>query len=63
MFDSIQKRFSGPKVQQQWEIVERVNKVRNTYIAHSEKELTDPQLARSELKHWISALAAMYEGN
>lgn len=60
VFDSIQKRFSGAKTKQQWEVVERVNKFRNTYVAHAEKDLTDPKLAKVELGHWIATLQAMH---
>lgn len=62
VFDSVKKQFSGSKTRQQWEVLDRVNKFRNTYIAHAEKELTDASLAKTELKHWILALQAMYQG-
>lgn len=40
------------------EIIDRINKFRNTYIAHSKKgvTLTDSNIAREELNVWLEAL-------
>jgi type III restriction enzyme len=38
------------------ETIKRINKFRNTYIAHQEKELTDRNMAKQELNVWIEAL-------
>ena len=36
--------------------IKRINDFRNTYVAHQEKELTDRNQAKQELKFWIEAL-------
>ncbi len=56
VFTALRNQFwiqSGHKL---LEIIDRINKFRNTYIAHQEKELTDRNMARQELNVWIEAL-------
>lgn len=39
--------------------IEAVNKFRNNYFAHQDRELTDVEKARQGLRDWITALAEM----
>jgi hypothetical protein len=36
--------------------VGEVNLARNTFVAHQEKELTDPAAAKAMLQRWVQAL-------
>ena len=42
-------------------MVEGINDFRNTYIAHQEKELTDVETVKKELKKWIEGLKTLAE--
>lgn len=39
--------------------ISAVNEFRNTYVAHSEKELRDAKLAAQNLKSWVVALSVV----
>jgi type III restriction enzyme len=40
--------------------VDAVYRFRNTYIAHQDEELCDEEVAREELRTWVTGLAALY---
>ncbi|CFX18355.1 Type III restriction enzyme, res subunit [Candidatus Filomicrobium marinum] len=48
-------RFEGSRAL--FEKISAVNEFRNTYVAHSQKELRDAKLAEQNLKSWIVALS------
>ncbi|MBI4667473.1 MAG: DEAD/DEAH box helicase family protein [Nitrospinae bacterium] len=56
-FESIKKKFKVSGSREVLDAVKAVNDFRNTYVAHSEKELLDSKLAGKELKTWIEGLA------
>lgn len=56
VYDSIQNRFKGEAIPALLKMVNRTNEVRNTYVAHSEKEMKDAKFAKAEFKHWIETL-------
>ena len=59
IFADVRKHFGKYGVTRSQERVNQIRTTRNNYVAHQEKELTDPALARTELKNWISGLAAI----
>ncbi len=60
IYKAIRENFSQFNSSQLGERVDQIRSFRNNYVAHQEKELTDPVLARTELKNWINGLAALY---
>jgi len=60
VFQAVNRRFSGV-TEDIYKLVSSVNTFRNDYIAHQEKELTDPALARNALKEWAAGLRRVWE--
>ncbi|MBI5715697.1 MAG: DEAD/DEAH box helicase family protein [Chloroflexi bacterium] len=60
IFESVVKNFSRFNTLDLGERVAAIRNFRNTYVAHQEKELTDPKLARAEMAHWIEGLIALH---
>lgn len=63
VFASIRQHFARFKDSQLADRLNHIKDIRNTYVAHQEQELLDPALARTELKTWISGLAAIYQAH
>ncbi len=61
VYKAIRDQFSRYSESQLSDRVEHIRTFRNNYVAHQEKELIDPELARVELKNWITGLAALYK--
>jgi len=56
ILDSVRSHFGKDRDANLYEMVNRVNDFRNTYVAHTEKELTDSAKAKAELESWIQAI-------
>ncbi len=59
VFKAVRKEFSKDGDDKVLEIIEKVNEFRNIYVAHSQKELNDGQIAKDNLKHWANALTTI----
>ena len=57
VFDAVREGFSLPDGADLLGHITSVNDLRNTYVAHHERDLTDKELARRELKHWVETIA------
>ena len=60
VFRSIENRFGKFNKTNLFDRVLNIKEFRNNYVAHQEKELTDPQLAKKELGNWIGGLIALH---
>jgi len=56
IFNAVKIKFVAPAKTVLPNSVEKVYSFRNEFIAHQEKELVDPELARQALKDWIISL-------
>jgi type III restriction enzyme len=56
VFDSLKRQFGVGEDATLYKKVDQVNKFRNTYVAHTEKELSDPARAQSALKYWLEGI-------
>jgi len=56
IFNAVKIKFVAPAKTVLPNAVEKVYSFRNEFIAHQEKELVDPELARQALKDWIISL-------
>jgi type III restriction enzyme len=63
IFADVRKHFGKYGTTKLLERVNQIRTTRNSYVAHQEKELTDPAQARTELRNWISGLAAIYKAH
>jgi len=63
IFANIRKYFGKYAASKLLERVNQIRTTRNNYVAHQEKELTDPVLARTELKNWIIGLEEIYKAH
>lgn len=61
VFSSIRNKFKVKGARDLLYMVEGINDFRNTYIAHQEKELTDVETVKKELKKWIEGLRTLAE--
>ena len=59
VFEAVREAFPLPGSRKLLERISAVNKLRNTYIAHAEQELTYKGLAERSLKHWVETLALL----
>ena len=59
VFKSVRESFRWPGARKLLERVLEINEFRNTYVAHSNKELTDVTLARNNLKKWTETIGLM----
>ena len=59
VFAAIRESFRLPGARNLLERITKVNDFRNAYVAHSDKELTDKNLAELNLKHWVESLALL----
>ncbi|HEV2328878.1 MAG TPA: DEAD/DEAH box helicase family protein [Verrucomicrobiae bacterium] len=60
VFDVVGKQFSAMP-DEIYRLVSSINTFRNDYVAHQEKELTDPVLARKALGEWALGLRRVWE--
>lgn len=60
IYESIRKKFKIGGSRNALASVKAINDFRNTYIAHSEKELRDGKLTENELKRWIEGLKEIH---
>ncbi|BCW99823.1 MAG: type III restriction endonuclease subunit R [Armatimonadota bacterium] len=58
---AVHDAFSAPAFKELYNLLERVNKFRNTRVAHVETELNDAGVAWAEMKLWLQTLAKLYE--
>lgn len=56
VFKTVRESFRWPGARKLLERVSEINKFRNTYVAHSNKELTNKTLAKNNLKKWIETI-------
>ncbi len=59
VFAAVRESFRLPGAQKLLDHITKVNDFRNTYVAHSDKELTDKALAERNLKSWVETLALL----
>jgi type III restriction enzyme len=59
VFSSVRSAFKVSGARQLLDRITAVNDLRNTYVAHHEKDLTDKALARGQLKAWVETLALL----
>ncbi len=57
VFGAVRTSFRLPGSRKLLERIAEVNDVRNTYVAHHEKDLTDKAIARQQLKAWVETLS------
>jgi len=60
IFDVVNQQFSGLS-EDIYRLVSSINTFRNDYVAHQEKKLTDPALARAALGEWAPGLRRIWE--
>ncbi len=56
VFDAVKVKFKVQGATDLLAVVSRINEFRNTYIAHKQKDLTDVNLAKTQLVAWIFGL-------
>jgi len=56
---AVSQRFSGVP-DETYKLLCRINTFRNDYVAHPNKELTDPGLARTALGEWLTGLRTIW---
>lgn len=61
IWQDVQTAFSEPEMARLYELLESVNKFRNTRIAHVEAPLNDTDEAWSAMREWIQCLSLMHE--
>ena len=61
VFDATRLRFRLTGARDLLSKVTKINDFRNTFVAHQERELTDPGKAEAALKEWIGGLRAIAE--
>lgn len=63
IFSSIRSHFSIFNSSTLFERLEHIRNFRNTFVAHQsdDADITDSELARVELKNWITGLCALYK--
>lgn len=59
VFAAVRGAFRQPEARKMLGRINDVNDFRNTYVAHSDKELTDKALAERNLKSWVETLALL----
>jgi len=59
IFEALRIVFSGASSQQLFEVLQSVYNFRNKYIAHQEFETMTRELARHQLKQWITCLTLL----
>lgn len=57
---AVKQRFSGVP-DETYKLICRINTFRNDYIAHQNKELTDPAIARTALMEWATGLRQIWK--
>ncbi|MCX6906755.1 MAG: restriction endonuclease subunit R, partial [Verrucomicrobia bacterium] len=60
VFDAVSRMFAGVP-DELYALVNRINTFRNDCIAHQNKELTNPTLARSALSEWLGGLSRIWD--
>ena len=60
VFEAIRKSFSKFNDTDLHVTVRDINDIRNKYIAHQEKELTDIKTAKEGLTKWVNGLFKIY---
>jgi type III restriction enzyme len=60
IFAAVHQRF-GFASDETYKLVSVINTFRNEYVAHQNKELTDPTAARNELSQWINGLVVIWD--
>jgi type III restriction enzyme len=58
VWDDVRDEFCTPQFELLYEVLDRVNQLRNTKLAH-EGEITDPSEATAELTHWVGCVCLM----
>jgi type III restriction enzyme len=56
VFQAVRQRFSEVAQTDLYELIDRVYSFRNEYIAHQERELSEPAIARQALGEWARGL-------
>ena len=59
VFDAIRSAFRVSGSRKLLDRIAEVNEVRNTYVAHHEKDLTDKTFAQRQLKAWVETLSLL----
>ena len=61
VWKDVAELFSTPEMRELYELLEPVNHLRNTRVAHVEKPLSDPDEAWKAMRQWIQCLNKMVE--
>jgi type III restriction enzyme len=61
VWKDVAELFSTPEMRELYELLEPVNHLRNTCVAHVEKPLNDPDEAWKAMRQWIRCLNKMVE--
>lgn len=60
VWEDVRDEFASAEFLDVFECLDQVNKFRNSSVAH-EGDVTDPEIARKELVHWIRTMCMMFE--
>ena len=60
VFEAIRQSFSKFNDTDLYDTIKKVSEIRNKYVAHQEKELTDIKVAKDGLATWITGLSKIY---
>ena len=60
VFGIVKQQFKGVS-SEIYKLVNRVNTFRNDYVAHQNKVLSDPTLARNALREWTTGLRQIWK--
>lgn len=56
VFEAVRTEFASPARTELFEMTDRIYRFRNEYIAHQERELSDPELAKKALGEWAGGI-------
>jgi type III restriction enzyme len=56
IFQAIPRAFESHRATKLPQDIDAINEFRNTYVAHPEAELTDSQMAKTNLTFWIDVI-------
>jgi type III restriction enzyme len=62
IFEALRKAFTGATSKELFDVLQSVYNFRNKYIAHQEHDTISKELAREQLKQWISCLSLLNKG-
>ena len=60
VFEAVRKNFEGISNPDLFSVVNSIYQFRNEYIAHQERELSDPNVAKDALQVWVRGLFCIW---